>query len=153
MNAKNLLPLTAAAVFALCAGAMVVSATHADNNNLNAAAPAARIVDLPTVTVTPDAADLAHYHTYKDIKIVDLATITVTPAAEDLAQFVAQQAVRIVDMPVHRAPVGRGHAADRGAGRRAGRPAGFALISRRYTLHLRHRASRLRPEQHRNTRP
>ena len=100
MNAKNLLPLTAAAVFALCAGAMVVSATHADNNNLNAAAPAARIVDLPTVTVTPDAADLAHYHTYKDARIVDLATITVTPTAEDLAQFVAQQAVRIVDMPV-----------------------------------------------------
>ena len=30
MNAKNLLPLTAAVVFALCAGAMVVSATQAD---------------------------------------------------------------------------------------------------------------------------
>ena len=97
MNAKNLLPLTAAAVFALCAGAMVVSATHADNN---AAAPTARIVDLPTVTVKPDAADLAHYNIYKDAKIVDLATITVKPGAEDLAQFVAQQAVRVVDMPV-----------------------------------------------------
>ena len=100
MNAKNLLPLTAAAVFALCAGAMVVSASHADNRQTAAAADMARIVDLPTVTVAPDAADLAHYNTYKDTKIVDLATITVTPAAEDLAQFVAQQAVRVVDMPV-----------------------------------------------------
>ena len=98
MNAKNLLPLTAAAVFALCAGAMVVSASHADNRHT--AADTTRIVDLPTMTVTPDAADLAHYVTYKDTKIVDLATVTVTPAAEDLAQFVAQQAVRVVDMPV-----------------------------------------------------
>jgi hypothetical protein len=98
MNAKNLLPLTAAAVFALCAGAMVVSATHADNNHT--AAPTARVVDMPTVTVTPDAADLAHYNLYKDAKIVDLATVTVTPAAEDIAHFVAQQAVRVVDMPV-----------------------------------------------------
>jgi len=98
MNAKNLLPLTAAAVFALCAGAMVISATHADNNrNL---AQAERIVDLPAVTVTPDAADLAHYRTYKDARIVDLAAVTVTPTAEDLAYFVATQAVRVVDMPV-----------------------------------------------------
>ena len=101
MNAKNLLPLTAAAVFALCAGAMVVSATHADNNNLNAAAPAARIVDLPTVTVTPDAADLAHYHTYKDAKIVDLQAVrvvdmpvvTVRPSAEDMQQVAVQAGV------------------------------------------------------------
>ena len=54
MNAKNLLPLTAAVVFALCAGSMVISATHADNNHN--AAQANAIVDLPTVTVTPDAA-------------------------------------------------------------------------------------------------
>lgn len=93
MNAKNLLPLTAAAVFALCAGAMVVSATHADNNH-NVASQATRIVDLPTVTVTPNAEDLAHYNTYKDTKIVDLATVTVTPTAEDLAQFVGQLASR-----------------------------------------------------------
>lgn len=98
MNAKNLLPLTAAVVFALCAGSMVISATHADNNRN--VAQAATIVDLPTVTVTPDAADLAHYNTYKNAKIVDLATVTVTPAAEDLAYFVASQAVRVVDMPV-----------------------------------------------------
>jgi 3-hydroxyisobutyrate dehydrogenase-like beta-hydroxyacid dehydrogenase len=98
MNAKNLLPLTAAAVFALCAGSMVISATHADNNRN--AASADRIVTLPTVSVTPDAADLAHYNTYKDTKIVDLATITVTPSAQDLAYYVANQAVRIVDMPV-----------------------------------------------------
>ena len=73
MNAKNLLPLTAAVVFALCAGAMVVSATQADTGRTAAAAE--RIVDMPTVTVTPDAADLAHYNTYKDAKIVDLAAI------------------------------------------------------------------------------
>ena len=103
MNAKNLLPLTAAVIFALCAGAMVVSATQADTGRTAAAAAAAaaeRIVDLPTVTVTPDAADLAHYNTYKDAKIVDLAAVNVTPTAEDLAYFVAQQAVRVVDMPV-----------------------------------------------------
>ncbi len=101
MNAKHLLPLTAAAVFALCAGSMVISATHADNNHNSAAvAQAERIVDLPAVTVKPDPADLAHYVAYKDAKIVDLATVTVTPAAEDLASFVASQAVRIVDMPV-----------------------------------------------------
>ena len=98
MNAKNLLPLTAAVVFALCAGSMVISATHADNNHN--AVQANTIVDLPTVTVTPDAADLAHYNTYKDAKIVDLAAVNVTPTAEDLAYFVAQQAVRVVDMPV-----------------------------------------------------
>ncbi|MEL1263306.1 hypothetical protein [Pseudoxanthomonas putridarboris] len=96
MNAKNLLPLTAAAVFALCAGSMVISATHADNNH----GAAERIVTLPTVSVTPDPADLAHYNTYKDAKIVDLATVSVTPAAEDVAYYVANQAVRIVDMPV-----------------------------------------------------
>ena len=98
MNAKNLLPLTAAVVFALCAGAMVVSATQADTGRTASAAE--RIVDLPTVTVTPDAADLARYNTYKDAKIVDLAAVNVTPTAEDLAYFVAQQAVRVVDTPV-----------------------------------------------------
>lgn len=98
MNAKNLLPLTAAVVFALCAGSMVISATHADNNHN--AAQANTIVDLPTVTVTPDAADLAHYNTYKNTKIVDLATVNVTPDASDIAYFVASQAVRVVDMPV-----------------------------------------------------
>ena len=99
MNAKNLLPLTAAVVFALCAGAMVVSATQADTGR-TAAAAAERIVDLPTATVTPDAADLAHYNTYKDAKIVDLAAVTVRPAAQDLAYFLADNTARIVDMPV-----------------------------------------------------
>ena len=98
MNTKTFLPLTAAVVFALCAGSMVISATHADNNHN--VAQATTIVDLPTVTVSPDAADLAHYNTYKDAKIVDLAAVNVTPTAEDLAYFVAQQAVRVVDMPV-----------------------------------------------------
>lgn len=96
MNARNLLPLTAAAVFALCAGSMVASATYVDNSH----AAADDIATLPTVSVKPDPADLAHYNTYKDAKIVDLATVTVTPAAEDLAYYVANQSVRIVDMPV-----------------------------------------------------
>ena len=51
MNAKNLLPLTAAVVFALCAGAMVVSATQADTGRTAAAAAAERIVDLPTAII------------------------------------------------------------------------------------------------------
>ena len=59
MNAKNLLPLTAAVVFALCAGAMVVSATQADTGRTAAAAAAERIVDLAAVNVTPTAEDLA----------------------------------------------------------------------------------------------
>ncbi|KAF1719479.1 hypothetical protein [Pseudoxanthomonas wuyuanensis] len=105
MNTKTLLPLTAAAVFALCAGSMVISATHADNqhvaNQSVAAAPSAdRIVTLPTVSVQPAAEDLAHYQAYRNAKIVDLATVTVRPAAEDLAAYLANQAVRIVDMPV-----------------------------------------------------
>lgn len=101
MNTKTLLPLTAAAVFALCAGSMFLSAkTYADNNvQATSAAPAARIVDLPAVTVTPDAADLAHYLTYKDVKVVNLPAVTVNPDARDLAYYLASQTASIVDMP------------------------------------------------------
>lgn len=100
MNTKTLLPLTAAAVFALCAGSMVISATHADNQHVAVAPSADRIVTLSTVSVQPAAEDLAHYQAYKNAKIVDLAAVTVRPAAEDLAAYLANQAVRIVDMPV-----------------------------------------------------
>lgn len=104
MNTKTLLPLTAAAVFALCAGSMVISATHADNQHAGdqyAAAPSAdRIVTLPAVSVQPAAEDLAHYQTYKNAKIVDLAAVTVRPSSDDLAAYLANQTVRIVDMPV-----------------------------------------------------
>ena len=101
MNAKNLLPLTAAAVFALCAGAMVVSATHADNNH-NAAAPTARIVDLPTVTVRPDAAlraELAANAT-QALHIVDLPSVTVRPDRALRTELAARALVaHIVDLP------------------------------------------------------
>jgi hypothetical protein len=101
MNAKNLLPLTAVAVFALCAGSMVISATHADNNVQAATASAdANIVTLPAVSVKPDPADLAHFQTYRNVKVVDLAAVNVRPTTEDMAHYLANQAVRIVDMPV-----------------------------------------------------
>ncbi|MEJ1097163.1 MULTISPECIES: hypothetical protein [unclassified Pseudoxanthomonas] len=101
MNTKTLLPLTAAAVFALCAGSMVISATHADNNHYAAEASAAtHIVTLPAVSVKPDPADLAYFQTYKNVKVVDLAAVNVRPTTEDMAHYLANQAVRIVDMPV-----------------------------------------------------
>jgi hypothetical protein len=101
MNTKTLLPLTAAAVFALCAGSMVISATHADNNRQAAdATVSSNIVTLPAVSVKPDPADLAYFQTYKNVKVVDLAAVNVRPAAEDMAYYLANQAVRIVDMPV-----------------------------------------------------
>ena len=100
MNTKILIPLTAAALFAVCAGSMLV-ASHslAANAATHAAAQAStqHIVDLPAVTVRPEAADLAYFHSNK---IVDLATITVRPEASDLAQFLASNTARIVDMPV-----------------------------------------------------
>ncbi len=100
MNTKTLLPLTAAAVFALCAGSMFLSAkTYADNSVKATASNAARVVDLPAVTVTPDAADLAHYLTYKDAKVVNLPAVTVNPDARDLAYYLATQTASIVDMP------------------------------------------------------
>ncbi len=100
MNTKTLLPLTAAAVFALCAGSMFLSAkTYADNSVQATASNAARVVDLPAVTVTPDAADLAHYLTYKDAKVVNLPAVTVNPDARDLAYYLATQTASIVDMP------------------------------------------------------
>ena len=55
------------------------------------------IVTLPTVTVRPEASDLAYYQANK---IVDLAAITVRPEASDMAAFLADNSARIVDMPV-----------------------------------------------------
>ena len=91
MNAKNLLPLTAAVIFALCAGAMVVSATQADTGRTAAAAE--RIVDLPTVTVTPDAADLAYFVAQQAVRVVDMPVVTVRPSAEDMQQVAVQVGV------------------------------------------------------------
>lgn len=103
MNTKTLLPLSAAALFALCAGSMVLSTnsfadTHVSTAKV-AAPAAARIVDLPAVTVTPDAADLSHYLTYKDTKVVNLPAVTVLPESQDLAYYLASQTASVVDMP------------------------------------------------------
>lgn len=95
MNTKTLLPFSAAALFALCAGSMVLSAdSRADNSGHVAAPAAARIVDLPTVTVTPTAEEMALYR-----RIIDLPAVTVRPTADDLAQLLATQTTKIVDMP------------------------------------------------------
>ena len=99
MNTKTFLPLTAAALFAVCAGSMLIASQSYDAKaTANVAAPvAAHIVDLPAVTVRPSAEDAAYYQAHK---IVNLATVTVRPSAEDLAYFLANNTVRIVDMPV-----------------------------------------------------
>ena len=100
MNTKILIPLTAATLFAVCASSMLIAShSYAANAATHAAAQAStqHIVDLPAVTVRPEAADLAYFHSNK---IVDLATITVRPEASDLAQFLASNTARIVDMPV-----------------------------------------------------
>jgi hypothetical protein len=97
MNTKHLIPLTAAALFAVCAGSALISTQSYEANAQAAAAATARIVDLPAVTVRPGAEDLAYYQANK---IVDLAAMTVRPDARDLAFFLADRGARIVDMPV-----------------------------------------------------
>ncbi|HZF98150.1 MAG TPA: hypothetical protein VEY92_07895 [Pseudoxanthomonas sp.] len=93
MNIKSFLPLTAAALFAVCAGSALISSHNADA----ASTPATgHIVDLPTVTVRPDPADLAAYHASR---IVELSAVTVRPEAQDLAFYLARQTARIVDLP------------------------------------------------------
>jgi hypothetical protein len=48
--------------------------------------PDDRVIDLPIVTVRPDAHDLAHYRAHR---IVDLPPITVRPESVDLAPNLA----------------------------------------------------------------
>ena len=98
MNTKTFLPLTAAALFAVCAGSMLISSQSYVEANATASAPASNhIVDMPTVTVRPSFEDAVYYQSNK---LVDLAAVTVRPAAEDLAYFLADNTARIVDMPV-----------------------------------------------------
>jgi hypothetical protein len=99
MNTKTLLPLTAAALFAVCAGSMLISGQSiAAGTQANApAAATTHVVTLPTVTVRPEASDAAYYQANK---IVDLAAITVRPETSDVAAFLAANSARIVDMPV-----------------------------------------------------
>lgn len=103
MNTKTFLPLTAAALFAVCAGSMLISSQSYAEANAKASAPvSSHVVDMTTVTVRPSFQDAVYYQSHK---IVDLATVTVRPAAEDMAYFLADNtladsAARIVDMPV-----------------------------------------------------
>jgi hypothetical protein len=94
MNAKTLIPLSAAALFAIVAGSLV--AAHSSNSPSASASTQNSIVDMPAVTVRPSLEDAAYFQANK---IVDLAAVTVRPAAEDLAFFLADNTARIVDMP------------------------------------------------------
>ena len=96
MNTNALLPLTAAVLFSVCAGSMLLSTQSTNAATSATAATPSSIVDLPTVTVRPEAADLAFFQANK---IVDLAAVTVRPEASDLAFFLADNTRRIVDMP------------------------------------------------------
>ena len=93
MNAKTLIPLSAAALFAIVAGSLVA----AHSSNTNAPTHSSSIVDLPAVTVRPSFEDAAYHQAHK---IVDLAAVTVRPAAADLAFFLADNTARVIDMPV-----------------------------------------------------
>lgn len=96
MNAKALFPLTVAALVA--ASVSAVSLSKDGNPSAPAEAPvAARIVDLPTVTVRPSAEDRAYYQANR---IVELATVTVRPDPQDRAHFLTSSSVRTVDFPV-----------------------------------------------------
>ena len=94
MNTKPLLSLTAAALFALCAGSALVASHEA---RADADASSAAIVDLPAITVRPEAADLAYFQANK---VVDLAAITVRPEPQDMAAYLASNTSRVIDMPV-----------------------------------------------------
>ena len=93
MNTKTLIPLSAAALFALVAGSLVAS--HSSNATL-ATPTSNNIVDLPAVTVRPSFEDAAFYQANK---IVDLAAVTVRPAAADLGDVLAANTAHIIDMP------------------------------------------------------
>ncbi|RZA37467.1 MAG: hypothetical protein EOP92_00120 [Lysobacteraceae bacterium] len=97
MNTKTFLPLTAAALFAVCSGSMLLASQSYDAKAAAKTSVAAHVVDMPTITVRPAAEDAAYYQANK---IVDLAAVTVRPAAQDLAYFLADNTARIVDMPV-----------------------------------------------------
>ena len=97
MNAKTLIPLTAAALFAVCAGSMLV-ASHSLAANAVATtstqSTTQNIVDLPAVTVRPEASDLAQFLAINTARIVDMPVVTVRPSAEDM-QVVAIAAVTV----------------------------------------------------------
>jgi hypothetical protein len=99
MNANALLPLTAATLFALCAGSMVLSHNARSTDAPAPVAAASAIVDMPTVNVRPDPADLAYFQATQNARIVNLPAVTVTPDLTDLAYYEASRgAERIVTL-------------------------------------------------------
>ena len=103
MNTKTFLPLTAAILFAICSGSMLLAGqTHSADSMVAPAqlavqaANTMKIVDLPTVTVHPSAEDLAIYQANH---IVDLATVTVRPAAADWVMLASAHSKTVVTLP------------------------------------------------------
>ncbi|MEP6907864.1 MAG: hypothetical protein ABI858_07795 [Pseudoxanthomonas sp.] len=99
MNTNAFLPMTAAILFAVCSGSMLLASQSYDAKAGSNAplASTTHITDMPTMTVRPSVEDAAYYQANK---IVDLAAVTVRPAAQDLAYFLADNTARIIDMPV-----------------------------------------------------
>lgn len=99
MNINTLLPLTAATLFALCAGSMVLSHNVRSHDGNGPVASTSAVVDLPTVSVRPDPADLAYFQTTQARRVVDLPAVKVTPDLADRAYFEASRgAARIVTL-------------------------------------------------------
>lgn len=99
MNTNVLLPLTAATLFALCAGSMLLSHNARSADTLAPPATASAIVDMPTISVRPDPADLAYFQAARSTGIVDLPAVAVTPDLADLAYYEASRgAERIVSL-------------------------------------------------------
>lgn len=100
MNTNTLLPLAAASLFALCAGSMLLSRHGApDSAPVAQTSQAAHVVDLPTVSVRPDPADLAYFNATRSARVVDLPAVKVTPDLSDLAYYQASRgAERVVTL-------------------------------------------------------
>jgi len=99
MNTNALLPLAAATLFALCAGSMVLAHQARSNAPVAQAPAASHVVDLPAVSVRPDAADLAYFQATQARRVVDLPAVKVTPDMADLAYYqAARGAERVVTL-------------------------------------------------------
>jgi len=94
MNTQSFLPL-AAALFLACAGSALLAAQSPQARQVEPATTAA-VIEVPVMTVRPDAADLAFHQANR---IVDLDTVTVRPDAADVAFEAPTRAEHIVDLP------------------------------------------------------
>lgn len=89
MNATIAKSLTAALILSLAA--LSAQAAESPRND--------RIVDLPTITVRPDAAQRIELAA-ASARIVDLPAVTVRPSAAQRAELAGQAtAIRTVDLP------------------------------------------------------